>query len=326
MSQPYSFGFSESLMAKNAGVSLKSTHFDVDAILKTYDAIKPLAEELGVPAPCPRLAGFGYPHVVSLGAPIEFAEDGEPNVFPLIKTPGEIDTLKEPENYLAAPLLQQRLKTCEELMKRRTDAVPNFIGHPLEGPVTTAVLLMGQDFLTLPYDDPKRAHRLLSFCTESALNYGHALHRHFHGNTPVEPGPRGIPDDFAGMFPPKLFGEFVVPYWNRIYEGLKATERNLHSELLREEHLPFLRDLNIKHFDPSADQYVTPELLGKKCPCLFRTLIQSWEMRDLSADQLEALYRNITVHKSYVISFSMAEMRELEKVKRLLKLARALAG
>jgi len=44
------------------------------------------------------LAGFGYPHVVSLGAPIEFSEDGEPNVFPLIHTPEKIDALKEPEN------------------------------------------------------------------------------------------------------------------------------------------------------------------------------------------------------------------------------------
>ena len=68
-------------MAKNAGVSLKSTHFDVDAILKAYDGIKPLAEKLGVDAPRPRLAGFAYPHVVSLGTPTEFPEDGEPNVF-----------------------------------------------------------------------------------------------------------------------------------------------------------------------------------------------------------------------------------------------------
>jgi len=326
MSQPYSFSLSESLMAENAGVSLKSTHFDVDAILKVYDGIKPLAKELGINAPQPRLAGFGYPHVVSLGAPIEFPEDGEPNVFPLIKTLEEIDTLKEPENYLAAPLIQTRLKIAAELMKRRKDAVPNFIGHPLEGPITTAVLLFGHDFLTLPYDDPKRAHRLLNFCTESALHYVETLHRHFNGHDPIEPGPRGIPDDFAGMLPPEIFGEFVVPYWNRIYDGLKATERHLHSELLREGHLPFLRDLNIKYFDPSADQYVTPELLSKKCPCRFMSRIQSWDARDLTADQLENLYRKIAGNKPFMIAFSMDKMDQLEKIKRLLKLARELAG
>jgi len=36
------------------------------------------------------------------------------------------------------------------------------------------------------------------------------------------------------------------------------------------------------------------------------------------------LYRNIVLYKPYVISFSMSEMSELEKVKRLLKLAREL--
>jgi len=325
MSQPYSFGFCESLMAKNAGISLKSTHFDVDAILKAYDGIKPLADELGVDAPKPRLAGFGYPHVVSLGAPVDFPEDGEPNVFPLIKTPEEIDNLKEPENYLAAPLIQTRLKIAAELGKRRKDALSQFIGHGLEGPVTTAVLLMGHDFLTLPYDDPKRAHRLLNFCTESALHYVEALHRHFNGNAPVEPAPHGIPDDFAGMLPPEIFGEFVVPYWNRIYEGLKSTERHLHSELLREGHLPFLRDLNIKYYDPSADQYVTPELLGKKCPCRFMSRIQSWDLRDLTAEQLENMYRKIAKCNPYVIAFYMDDMDRREKVIRLLKLAREMA-
>ncbi|MBU0713871.1 MAG: uroporphyrinogen decarboxylase family protein [Verrucomicrobia bacterium] len=309
-------------MAKNAGISLKSTHFDIDAILKVYDAIKPFAEELGVDVPKPRLAGFGYPHVVSLGAPVEFPEDGEPNVFPLIHTPEEIDHLKEPDDYLAAPLIQQRLKISKELVKRRSDAVPNFIGHSLEGPITTAVLLMGQDFLTLPYDDPKRAHRLLNFCTESALHYIAALHRHCYGNAPVEPGPRGIPDDFAGMLPPEIFGEFVVPYWNRIYDGLKSTERHLHSELLREKHMPFLRDLKITFYDPSADQYVTPELLKRSCPCRFMSRIQSWDLRDLTAEQLEKLYQKIAESKPYVIAFSMDDVNRREKIKRLLKLAR----
>jgi len=322
MPQPYSFGFCESLMAEHAGISLKSTHFDVAAILKAYDAIKPLAEELGVEAPRPRLAGFGYPHVAALGARVEFPEDGEPNVCPLIRAPEEIDALKEPENYLAAPLIQQRLKTCAELMKRRKDAVPDFIGHPLEGTLTTAVLLMGPDFFTLVYDDPKRAHRLLNFCTESALHYVAALRRHFNGNAPVAPGPRGIPDDFAGMLPPELFGEFVVPYWDRLYKGLHATERHLHSELLREAHLPFLRDLNIEYYDPSADQYLTPELLRRSCPCRFMSRIQSWDLRDLTAGQLENMYRKMAACNPYVIAFYMDDMGQTGKIKCLLKLAR----
>lgn len=322
MAQPYSFGFAESLMAKNVGISLKSMHFDVDAILKAYDGIKPLADELGVVAPKPGLAGFGYPHVVSLGAPVEFTEDGEPKAFPMIKTPEEIDALKEPEDYLAAPLIQTRMKIAAELGRRRKDARSRHIGHLYEGPITTAVLLMGHDFLTLPYDDPKRAHRLLNFCTESALHYVAALHRHFNGNAPVKPAPCGIPDDFAGMLPPEIFGEFVVPYWNRLYDGRNATARSLHSELLREEHMPFLRDLNINDYDPSADQYVTPELLRRCCPCRFTGRIQSWDLRDLTVEQLENMYRKIAGCNPSVITFYMDDMSQIVKIKHLLKLAR----
>jgi len=68
-------------------------------------------------------------------------------------------------------------------------------------------------------------------------------------------------DDFAGMFPPAMFNEFVVPYWEETYQGLKATRRSLHSELLRVEHLPYLEQLKIRTSDPSADQYLTPALL-----------------------------------------------------------------
>ena len=37
MSQKFGFGVADSLMAANAGVSLKSLHFDVDAMIKAAD-------------------------------------------------------------------------------------------------------------------------------------------------------------------------------------------------------------------------------------------------------------------------------------------------
>ena len=325
MSQKFGFGIAESLMAEKAGVSLKSLHFDLEAMIKTAEAVKPLAAELGVPAPDPHIAGFGYPHVAALGAPVEFPEDGEPNVFPIIKTPADIDNLKEPDDYLAAPLIQTRLSLVAELGRRNKNWASQRIGHPMEGPVTTAVLLMGDDFLMLPYDDPKRAHRLLEFCTESALHYIQALHRHFNGDVPMAPGPGGIPDDFAGMLPPDMFDEFVIHYWDSFYTGMQSTSRGLHSELLREAHLPFLKSAKIDRFDPGADQYLTPELLSRKCPCPFQTLIKSWEINDMNSDQLENYYRDIAKCKPFHIRFVLDRMENLDKIKRLLKVARELA-
>ena len=319
-SQPFVFGFSDALLAEVGGVPMGALHCDVEAICRAHDKIIPLAQRLGVQPPRARLAGFCYPHVTALGAEVIFPEDSEPNVRPVIHRPEDIDSLREPRDYLGTPVVAQRLRTARELKQRRPDANGEFIGHHYEGPVTTAVLLMGPDFFLLPYDDPERAHRLLSFCVSSALSYRRALAEH-QGWT-VEPGPAGIPDDFAGMFHPDLFREFVLPYWDRMFEGLAATVRSLHSELLRLEHLPFLAELGIECFDPGADQYLTPELLARHCPVRFQCPIHSWQVRELSVLELQEHYRRLVGFKPYLISFSMNNANEEEKVSALLEVAR----
>lgn len=314
----FTFGFSDSLLAEVAGIPQRALHFDLEAISQAYESIKPLARRLGVPIPQPRLAGFGYTSLVALGVKVEWT-DFEPNVIPLIQTPEEIDHLQEPDNYLQAELIQKRLHLARELKKRYPEA-PNYIGHSLQGPATTAVLLMGDDFLMLPYSDPDRAHHLLHFCVKSALNYAQAISKHF--GEPIQPGPKGFPDDFAGMFSPPIFKEFVVPYWEKLYQGLQSTTRNLHSELLRAEHLPFFEQLKVDYYDPSADQYLTPALLQEHCPCPFMLRIQSWDLRDLSAKELREMYQRLSKCKPYVISFSMERLADEPKIHSLLEIAR----
>ena len=322
MGQAFNFGFVDSLLAETARVPLDALHRDVDAICRGVDETRPLADRLGVEPPLPHLAGFAYPHVSALGAETVFAEGSEPNVIPMIRRPEEIDRLAEPQDYLAAGVVPERLRTLDALLARRPDAVRT-IGHTFEGPITTAALLMGQDFFLLPYDDPKRAHRLLSFCVDSACRYARAISARL--GSPIEPALVGMPDDFAGMFPPALFAEFVVPYWERLYSGLEATERFLHSELLREGHLPFLKPLGIGIFDPSADQYVTTALLRERCPVPFTARIQSWDLRDHTAAELQALYRELASHEPVSITFHMTSLDEEEKVAALLETARELA-
>ncbi len=312
-------------MAAQAGVSLRSLHFDVASMIKAADAIRPVTEALGVPPPNPHIAGFGYCHVAALGAQVVFPDDGEPNVLPMIQSPADIDTLTEPDDYLAAPLIRTRLERVAELGRINPAWASSRIGHPMEGPITTAMLLMGPDFLTLPYDDPDRAHRLLTFCTDSALHYIQALHRYFNGDQPLKAGPAGIPDDFAGLLPPDSFDEFVLPYWDRFYRGMQATRRSLHSELLREAHLPCLKRAGIDQYDPGADQYLNPELLSRRCPCPFQVLIKAWEINDMTPDALEALYRSAAACRPVSIRFVLERMEHLDKIKRLLQVARELA-
>ncbi|MCM8777629.1 MAG: uroporphyrinogen decarboxylase family protein [Candidatus Omnitrophica bacterium] len=319
MGNRYHFGLGEYLILELTGISFYQLHFDAKAIVKGYESLKPLAERLGIEPPVPRMAGFAYPHIAALGADVIFPEDGEPKPVPFIKTPEDIDNLKEPNDYLKTPLIQKKLSVWEEL-KSLCPETPKSIGHLFEGSITTAVLLMGESFLTLPYDDPKRAHKLLTFCTESALHYAQVIISYF--GEEISPGPKGIPDDFAGMFSPSMFNEFVLPYWDRLYKGLKTTERHLHSELLRKEHLPSLKKLDIKVFDPSADQYLTPEILKDYCPCDFTLRIKSWEIDNLSADELVEYYKKLQGYSPLSVNFYMSFLRQEEKIKRLLDVAR----
>lgn len=321
MGQKFYFGFSDYLLLEVANINFYQLHFDAESIVRGYKKLKEIAEELNIEPPIPRMAGFAYSHIASLGAKIEFPIDGEPKPFPLIKNIEDIDNLKEPEDYLRASLIQKKLKTLSEL-KRIVPETPNTIGHLFEGPITTAVLLMGQDFFILVYDNPKKAHKLLKFCVRSALNYSKCILNYF--GEELKEGPKGIPDDFAGILHPKLFPEFVLPYWEEMYERLKATERHLHSELLREEHLKFLKNVKIDVFDPSADQYLNGEILLKKCPCKFTLRIQSWEIFNLSADELEKLYIKLASYKPISINFYLDRLIDLPKIKRLLKIAREL--
>ena len=321
--QPYSFGIADSAIAQAGGVPLDALHHDVDAICRAYDAIAPIAQRLGVPPPRPRLAGFSYCHVSTLGAPVTFAKGSEPNVSPILHRPEDIDTLHEPADPLASGVVPQRLAALERLLERRPDAHRG-IGHAFEGPLTSASLLMGPEFFTLPHTDPERAYRLIAFCVDSSLRYAHAINTHF--GKPDTPGPAGIPDDFAGIFPPGVFAQFVVPYWDRMYQGLRATQRHLHSELLRVEHLPFLTGLRISVFDPSADQYLTPQILRAHCPVSFTGRIQSWHIRDKSPHELQTLYRSIAACAPTNISFYMSFPHEEEKIRAILRTARQLAG
>lgn len=322
MSQPYTFGFTDTALAEAGHVPLDQLHRDARAIVHCCDAIRPVAERLGVAPPVPRLPGFSYLHVTTLGAELLFAEGSEPNVVPLLKGPEAIDRLREPEDYLAAGVVPQRLRLLEELRDLRPDTVVG-IGHLYEGPVTTAVLLMGPDFLTLPFEDPERAHRLLDFCVTSALRFARLLLARL--GKPQRPGGWvGISDDFAGMFSPALFDEFVVPYWDRLYAGRQPGHRWLHSELLKVEHLARLAG-RADEYDPRADQYLTPALLRRHCPVPFDCAVLSWHVRDYPADRLVAYYREIAANRPAGISISMEHLSEEPKLSVLLETARTLA-
>jgi hypothetical protein len=319
MGQRFEFGFFDTVSAELAGVTAYSLHTDADAICLAADAIAPLAEHLGVPVPAPHMCGMSYMHVAALGAEVVNTPDlPEPWVGPLLRGPGDIDALREPQDYLDFPLLHQRLAVLE----RRADASTR-LGHDFEGPATTAVLLLGQGFFLLACDEPPLAQRLLEFCTTSAIHFAQAMRR--MESRPMGAAPLGIPDDFAGMFDPATFERMVAPCWERLYSGLGATDRFLHSELLREGHLPALAGLKITEYDSGVDQYLPAEALGRSCPVPFSLRIWPAWVQSKKAEELVEIYRHFARFRPTSISFHLERMADLPKIEQLLKVARELA-
>jgi len=322
--QAFRCSIGETALAEAAGVSLYDLHTDVGAMIAAADAGAPIADRLGLDPPKPHLPGLAYPHVSTLGCELTLAPGAaEPWVRPCITRPEDIDALAEPDDYLTSGIVPRRLALLEELKARRPDAVGG-IGHDYEGPVTTAALMMGQAFFMLPHDDPARARRLLTFVTRSAVRYARAIRARL--GRPVAGDGQGIPDDFAGIFAPARFAEVVVPYWNAMYEGLDADRRFLHSELLREEHLRFLADVKLDEYDPSVDQYLTPEVLRRSCPCPFTLRMWPAEVRDGSPVELVAAYRRRASFGPTIITFALGRLADEPKIAALLDVAQELAG
>jgi len=317
------FGIGDAVLCELSGVTPYEMHTDVNAMIKAADSAKELAGHLGVAPPRPHLYGMSYCQISTLGARVINRPDVlEPAVEPLLASPADIDKLREPENYLAAGIVPQRLELAVKLQAKRPEASTH-IGHDYEGPVTTAALLMGgPNFFMLPYDDPARAHKLLEFCTTTSINYCRALRAHqgraFGGQD------EGIPDDFAGMFAPEIFWQFAGQYWDKLFAGLSARRRYLHSELLREGHMKFLAQVRIEEYDPSVDQFLPPEVVARCCPVKYGLRIWPSMVRDKSAGELVEYYRHLGSFKPVWIMFHLDFLANLPKIEALLKVAREL--
>ncbi|MDZ7379164.1 MAG: hypothetical protein ONB06_07430, partial [candidate division KSB1 bacterium] len=227
-----------------------------------------LKEVFGIP-----LGGSGhvaeppaYIGAAALGAELIYPEDDMPQIvgYPLRKAE-DVYRLTIPEDYLDTPPMRPFV-AMQRWMQERVGAgqrVP--LGSGLEGPITTAKLLRGQDFFLDLYENPKAAHHLLEVVTESYIRFAQQVRR-FNGSPPG--GGTGIADDFAGLISPAMWPEFVVPYYRRIYEAFGNGPRSHHSELLRPRHLPFLLELGVTAFDPGQDQYLTIEDIQQYAPGL----------------------------------------------------------
>jgi hypothetical protein len=207
----------------------------------------------------PSCAPISYGHLICLGAEAVFPENGEPNIKPFT---GSIDEAIRILNrcrgmdFSQNEMYRHYLGVWEQLKDSFPDQDIPFEGFNHQGPVTSAVLMRGQDFLCDLYDEPDKCAEYMRIMTDSIIEFI-KQNRNLNGRPEISNG-SFVCDDFASLIAPDMWGEFVIPFWNRLYSGISnGGGRAMHVEDCAPGHLKYFKDAGITHFQPSVSDKIT---------------------------------------------------------------------
>jgi len=281
--------------ASLAGIKLDETYKSPSACAQAFRFGRKKAAELfgsKVALGSPTCAPISYGHIACLGSPVTFPEDSEPGVQPIYGNIQEgIKALEKGTDFAGNDLFQHYLRMWEYLKKEFPEEKIPFGGFGMEGPLTTAVLLRGQDFYVDLLDDPDSAKEFLRRVTDSVIQFHYFL-RKLNNEPSINPEGSGLADDFASLIAPDQWSEFVVPFWNRYYEGLTTGARGVHVENLKPEHLKYLKEVGIRHYDPSVSPALSPKVI-KEADIPFSWRLPAFVLDRMSCEQVrEWILRN----------------------------------
>jgi len=252
---------------------------DADAITEAYLRGVPLARELfgpDVSLSPPRWAAISYGHINCLGSQLIFPTESEVAHTPLFHSLADaICTLEKEIDFTRTGLFSHYLNLWETLKKRFPQENIPFGGFGAEGPVTTAWLLRGHAFFTDLYDDPLSVCRYLELVTTSVIRYKQLICRINGDSTPTANG-ISVEDDGAALIAPGNWPRFVVPYLDRCFSALTGGPRSAHIEGLCVDHLRFLDQLHIAHFDPSVSPKLSPKTIRSHAKVYF-----TWRLNEV---------------------------------------------
>ena len=234
---------------------------------------------------------LSYGHIICLGAPVTYPENTEPNVKPVLSSIDEgIELLetKKDIDYSQHPLAIHYREMCNYLKEQFPDYNVQFSGMGYEGPITSAILLRGQDFIYDVLDEPEKAKKFLALLTDSVVNFCYFVNRE-NGVPEVNPRGAGLCDDFSSLISPDMWPEFVIPYWTRYFESIttETGRRFLHCENLAPAHLKYFKDARISHFQPSVSPMLTIENVKANTDVPFDWLLYAFRITGMSDDEIE---------------------------------------
>jgi hypothetical protein len=285
---------------------IREFNLDPGACIEAYRRGRPLLRErfgddVGLPGVSTPAVSYGHPN--TLGAELLFPEGGEVGVKPLYGSLAEgIEALNQPVDFLAQGMAPFFMGFREKL---RTAFPGEAVGLSFgaEGPITTAYELRGQSFYMDVLDDLPLAVRFLEAAVDSVRRYHEALCA-LDGRPAVNPNSGGMCDDCASFIPPRLWSAVVLPAWERYYQGMTTGRRSAHVESLNAEHLPFLEDIGLCHFDPSISPRLTPPIIATHCRVPFLWRLGSFHYSEMSVQEVEDfVYQSAADGASSVVTY-----------------------
>jgi len=238
---------------------------------------------------CPPLS---YGHIACLGAKVLFPHNSEPSVRPVFDSIQDaIDALSRKRKFEENDLFKHYDGMYRRLREEFPEENVKFMGFGHEGPITSAVLLRGKDFCVDLYRHPDDVKRFLELVTDSIVDFVRFTRR--INSEPEDTSQSfGLADDFSSLIHPEMWGEFVVPYWDRYYSQLTSGARTLHCENLDPRHLKYLEQVGISYYDPSISPRLRPSIIKDRTTIPFTWRLASFELLRMSVDEVRDWVRS----------------------------------
>jgi len=237
------------------------------------------------PSPPP----LSYGHLICLGAPVRYPEDGEPNISPLADSLDQaIDLVDQGRdlNFDDLPIVEQYRAFRRTLQQAFPEQNVPFSGLGVEGPVTSAELFRGQDFFLDIMDEPEKTTVYLEKMTDSVIRFIQWTRR-VNGEECVNAAGSGLADDFASLIQPDRWRELVIPFWNRYYAALTTGRRFLHCENMVPAQLPYLKEAGIDHFQPSVADRLTLNDVRSGIDISFDWLLYAYQITGMCDEAIQ---------------------------------------
>ncbi len=316
-----------------SGIELGEFYLNPETCARSFRVGRRRLKELfgdDITLPVISCAPLSYGHLACLGAKIIIPRSSEPVVRPAYATIDEaIGNLERGTRFEENELFNHYLRTQEYLKREFPDEDVKFSGFGWEGPITSAVLLRGLGFFTDLHRQPSKTRRYLELLTDSIVEFIH-LTRRINKEPLVNPDGTGLVDDLSSHINHKLWPEFVVPYWDRLYLKTTSGRRTVHCENLSPDHLKFLEEVGIVHFDPSVSAKLSPKIIKEKTTVPFTWRLPSFRLLDMSSDGVREWVKQVTeegaTHVHLYIEEVMCEGENPNKVHAFIQQSKAIAS